>query len=755
MAAVVLALVFPASLSLLRGGSNACPPGSRAALPFRASAPLCVAQGTAAPLCNLLEDSSDTAQRLIFVGGKGGVGKTSTSSAIAVRLADQGFNTLIVSTDPAHSLSDALMQDVSGGRPIAVDGCANLFGMEVDTTESVARFRKAVGGFRASDLGLGGVAEEVISQLGLNEFADILDNTPPGLDELLALAEVLALVRGDASASERSTPGAEQLSSAGYTRVIFDTAPTGHTLRLLAFPQFLDNLLGKVIALKQRLGTAIVLLRPVLGGVDVSAKLDAAASRLTRWRDRVAELQRLLTEPEVTDFIIVGIPSRLAVAECARLLSALVEQGVAVNHLIVNQIIKSGMTDSYIERLQAEQKRSMAAVDGGSSPLSSLSWSRVPFFNMEMRGVFPLKFLGGQVYSGEHAPIWEDLLSGKGDRFVLLGGKGGVGKTTSSASLALACAEAGYATLVVSTDPAHSLGDAFDVDLSSGEVNRVEGVSGASLYAVEVKVDEAVAEFKRLINGLAEGSKKQGTGQEQGEVGIADFANVFDVVPPGVDELVALSKVVSLARADEYGLHFERVIIDTAPTGHTLRLLSFPDFLDRFINRLLLLRNRFSKVSSMVQGVTSVLKNLGGSQVAKAVSEDDDEEPRAVRALKQYQDQMQELQRLLHDPEVSEFCIVTIPTALAIAESERLLLALREQGIACRRGVLNRLIMPDADSAYIEQLTKGQQMCLKELDDLATRADVSLTKVPYFDVEVRAVYGLRALGNALFDSPQA
>ncbi|KAL3893077.1 MAG: hypothetical protein SGPRY_014496 [Prymnesium sp.] len=627
--------------------------------------------------------------------------------------------------------------------------------MEVDTTESVARFRKAVGGFRASDLGLGGVAEEVISQLGLNEFADILDNTPPGLDELLALAEVLALVRGDASASERSTPGAEQLSSAGYTRVIFDTAPTGHTLRLLAFPQFLDNLLGKVIALKQRLGTAIVLLRPVLGGVDVSAKLDAAASRLTRWRDRVAELQRLLTEPEVTDFIIVGIPSRLAVAECARLLSALVEQGVAVNHLIVNQIIKSGMTDSYIERLQAEQKRSMAAVDGGSSPLSSLSWSRVPFFNMEMRGVFPLKFLGGQVYSGEHAPIWEDLLSGKGDRFVLLGGKGGVGKTTSSASLALACAEAGYATLVVSTDPAHSLGDAFDVDLSSGEVNRVEGVSGASLYAVEVKVDEAVAEFKRLINGLAEGSKKQGTGQEQGEVGIADFANVFDVVPPGVDELVALSKVVSLARADEYGLHFERVIIDTAPTGHTLRLLSFPDFLDRFINRLLLLRNRFSKVSSMVQGVTSVLKNLGGSQVAKAVSEDDDEEPRAVRALKQYQDQMQELQRLLHDPEVSEFCIVTIPTALAIAESERLLLALREQGIACRRGVLNRLIMPDADSAYIEQLTKGQQMCLKELDDLATRADVSLTKVPYFDVEVRAVYGLRALGNALFDSPQA
>ena len=91
-----------------------------------------------------------------------------------------------------------------------------------------------------------------------------------------------------------------------------------------------------------------------------------------------------------------------------------------------------------------------------------------------------------QAYGGEHADVWSDLLTSAGDKFVLLGGKGGVGKTTSSASLALACAEAGYATLVVSTDPAHSLGYAFDVDLSSGEVNRVEGVAGASLYAVEV-----------------------------------------------------------------------------------------------------------------------------------------------------------------------------------------------------------------------------------------------------------------------------
>ena len=131
--------------------------------------------------------AGDAARRFVVVGGKGGVGKTSTAASLALRMAEAGgHNVAVVSTDPAHSLSDALAQDVSGGVPMPVDGCAGLLAMEVETAEAVARFRAAVGGFRASDLGLGGVAEDVLSKLGLDEFADILDNTPPGLDELLA-----------------------------------------------------------------------------------------------------------------------------------------------------------------------------------------------------------------------------------------------------------------------------------------------------------------------------------------------------------------------------------------------------------------------------------------------------------------------------------------------------------------------------------------------------------------------------------------
>ena len=133
-----------------------------------------------------------------------------------------------------------------------------------------------------------------------------------------------------------------------------------------------------------------------------------------------------------------------------------------------------------------------------------------------------------------------------------MGGKGGVGKTTTSAALAVACAEAGHNTLLVSTDPAHSLGDALDVELSGGAVARVEGIVGASLYAVEVEVDEAVQvlaipckptiaplvitpmcmhvqEFKRLVGGVADG----GAAKSEGGLGLSDFADLFDAVPPG------------------------------------------------------------------------------------------------------------------------------------------------------------------------------------------------------------------------------
>ena len=114
---------------------------------------------------------------------------------------------------------------------------------------------------------------------------------------------------------------------------------------------------------------------------------------------------------------------------------------------------------------------------------------------------------------------------------------------------------------------------------------------------------------------------------------------------------------------------------------------------------------------------------------------------------------MQDLQALLKYGAASVFVIVSIPTALSLCEAERLQGALGEQGIAVRRGVLNRLVPPESEASYLAQLAKGQAGCLDELRTLAERSLVSVTEVPFFDAEVRAVYGLRALGAALFTAP--
>ena len=159
---------------------------------------------------------------------------------------------------------------------------------------------------------------------------------------------------------------------------------------------------------------------------------------------------------------------------------------------------------------------------------------------------------------------------------------------------------------------------------------------------------------------------------------------------------------MSTARADAYGLHFDRVVVDTAPTGHTLRLLTFPEFLDRFIDRLLLLKERFRGATAVVGGIGNMMKNFGGAAAGGGASAAgggmggaDEEEPKAVRALIKFQAQMRDLQALLTDGGTSEFVIVSIPTALSLTESERLQAALGEQGIAVRKGVINRLVPPE------------------------------------------------------------
>merc|ERR1712048_59760 len=174
----------------------------------------------------------------VLFGGKGGVGKTSMSSSMAIRLASEGKRVLVISTDPAHSLGDALGVSLSeDAKPIDAMPGGKLFAMEVDTAAAMQRFQTIVHAALQRRESAGGIVGQVLQNLPMNDFVDLFDTLPPGSDEIVALAGVLAEVQKDK-----------------FDRIIIDTAPTGHALRLLSFPEFLEKFASRISRLRQKFG---------------------------------------------------------------------------------------------------------------------------------------------------------------------------------------------------------------------------------------------------------------------------------------------------------------------------------------------------------------------------------------------------------------------------------------------------------------------------------------------------------------------
>ena len=290
----------------------------------------------------LFDKGSDA--QFVFVGGKGGVGKTSTSSALGVRLADAGLKTLIISTDPAHSLGDCLATRLEG-HPTEVQGTdGNLWAMEVDTEEALERFKENLRGVSR----MGGRLGELGNKIGLDEFAELLENPPPGTDEVVALGDVMEVMR-----------------EGKFDRVIVDTAPTGHTLRLLSFPDFLDGFLQKVLGIKRKLDGAINTAKALFGmsGADGGRdEVEEAAAAVERQRVKAVELRELLTDPARTQFLVVSIATQLAFAESERLVQGLAERGVAVDNLVVNQLLGEAANEAWVHRVAKAQGKSIEGI---------------------------------------------------------------------------------------------------------------------------------------------------------------------------------------------------------------------------------------------------------------------------------------------------------------------------------------------------------------------------------------------------------
>jgi len=480
-------------------------------------------------------------------------------------------------------------------------------------------------------------------------------------------------------------------------------------------------------------------------------------------------LQTRLKDSSKTSFMVVSIPTKMSVAESKRLMQELIENDVRVSDVVVNQCVESiddasDGVKNYYERRKSGQQRWIEELTDATEKVSStkeyksngnndspIAITSVPFFDVELVGVPALAYLGRECFVDN--PNFQQLMTqddSSEPKVIVCGGKGGVGKTTTSASLAISMASQGHRVALISTDPAHSIGDAIDLDLSGGALQDCPllGVplSDGSLSVLEVDPSQALSQFKTVVDQLL-GSKDDNAENGGSELAntLRDFGDIFDTLPAGTDEVVALAKVINLVKKGD----FDRIVLDTAPTGHTLRMLSTPAFIAELIDRVL---NLAKKVNS-----NATLKMLINS-AAGSNQEDMESTAMAARSsLLNFQFQMYDLEDMFANADQTEFVIVTVPTELAVRESVRLLNDLTfeapDMPIKVRNVVVNQVLKDDGSDvgAFLSRVQSGQEVSLQELKTAASSVvpQPKITKVNYLDTEPRSVYGLKVLADAL------
>ncbi|WP_336136093.1 ArsA family ATPase [Natronomonas amylolytica] len=286
--------------------------------------------------------------------------------------------------------------------------------------------------------------------------------------------------------------------------------------------------------------------------------------------------------------------------------------------------------------------------------------------------------------------------------YVLYGGKGGVGKTTCAAATGLASARDGTATLVVSTDPAHSLSDTLSTDIPSEPAKIKDDIP---LYAVEIDPEAAPEgpftgpEGGPEVEGESD-ADAGGFGPMGGDDGMGGMGGMAEMLGggghplaggamPGADEAAAMQLLLEYLDDPR----FDRVVVDTAPTGHTLRLLELPDVMDSMVGRLLSFREKLS-------GMAGSLGNLGG---LFGGDDPEAEMDQGMDDLKELSAKIERLRAALRDPARTDFRVVMVPEEMSVVESERLIDRLEEFGIPVNTVVVNRVSEDLADVADFDQ----------------------------------------------------
>lgn len=584
--------------------------------------------------------------RNLFFTGKGGVGKTSVACATAVKLADEGKKVLLVSTDPASNLDEVLGVTL-GNHPTAIPAIATLFAMNLDPEKSAAEYReRVIGPYR-------GLLPEAALRSMEEQFSGSCTLEIAAFDEFSRLL-------GDPAAT------------AEFDHVIFDTAPTGHTLRLLTLPSAWDGFI-------EHNTTGTTCLGP-LAGLKTQRKL-------------YQESVKVLGDPSVTTLVLVARAETSALREAARTSEELTALGVSNQHLVINGIVH--LLDASDPYAVALEQRGASALESTPACLKALPRTLVPLSRTGILGIESLRQLGADIDHSqavsEHrlnaltassdfdsngfrqlpmlTELIDDLIA-PGHGVILAMGKGGVGKTTVAAAVAVAIAERGYEVHLSTTDPAAHIAAALNNEsLPNLTVSRIDPAVETAKYSAEV-LGKAGASLDERGRALLEEDLRSPCTEE-----IAVFRAFADAVANGMNKFV---------------------VLDTAPTGHTVLLLDSALAYHREVTR---------QSSEMPEAVANLLPRL-------------------------------------RDPNFSRVLIVTLPEATPVHEAAALQRDLRRAEIEPFAWVINQVLSP---LPIVDPLMKQRQQL--EQRYITEVADIHASRFVVIPWQIAPPIGLTGLSS--------
>lgn len=608
--------------------------------------------------------------QFILFSGKGGVGKTSMACTHAVRYADEGKRTLIVTTDPASNLADVFEQEI-GHQVTPIAGVPNLSAMEIDSDTATREYiDRAMSPIRAA--------------------------FPPQIVQVME-EQMSGPCTAEVAAFDRFTDFLEEptQNTNVYDVIIFDTAPTGHTIRLLELPAEWSQSIDAASA-----GSGQTCLGPAAAIQDAKHKYERA---LTAMR-----------QSERTSFVFVLHPEAISIKETQRAIGELSKLGIQNFRLIVNGIIppegagnplfaaRTKMQERYLEQIECE---------------FTISIQRMSLLAGEIKGAEKLRRVGKIFFDGQAAPKADELdktelhgepfassladvrsrLSPNGhQRTVFFTGKGGVGKTVASCVTAVWLARQGFKTLLLTTDPAAHLGDVLGTPVRD-EVALVSGQP--NLWAVKIDPKAAAETYKARI--LEDAHRR---GRPKTAIKVMEE----ELNSPCTEEMAAFDQFIEYASQDNW----DSVVFDTAPTGHTLRMLQLPVDWSKQID---------VKVFASVD----------------ATAADDVAKQRFGKVIE-----------MMSDPNQSTFAFVMYPEATPILEGWRAAQELTTVGIHPGLVVANMVIPPEKTTTPFVQSRRAMQE--KYLAEIVERFGVPLVQIPLLPKEIKGLQMLAELGEEIY-----